>query len=202
VRRPLWQRLRHPQTGIGPGLRSYFYTGAPGLFRLLPRRVRHEIVRTHLRPAAGWPMRERVLGKVPLMLGYALEQVKPQADRIALHLRAKDGTRKVHTTEHIIAATGYKARLDRLTMLSQEIRKHINMEGETPVLGPDFQSSIPGLYFVGVAAANTFGPMLRFAFGSRFTARRLAERIAADLKQPERERQLEKANLQYTTPAQ
>jgi hypothetical protein len=32
---------------------------------------------------------------------------------------------------------------------------------------------IRGLYFVGAAAANSFGPLMRFAFGAGFAARRL-----------------------------
>jgi hypothetical protein len=44
----------------------------------------------------------------------------------------------------------------------------------TPRLTRHFESSIPGLYFVGTAAANSFGPMLRFAYGAGFTSSRLA----------------------------
>jgi hypothetical protein len=29
---------------------------------------------------------------------------------------------------------------------------------------------MPGLYFVGVTAANSFGPVMRFAFGAEFAA--------------------------------
>ncbi|HVC89717.1 MAG TPA: hypothetical protein VND66_03750, partial [Acidobacteriaceae bacterium] len=43
-----------------------------------------------------------------------------------------------------------------------------------PELSADFQSSLPGLYFVGIAAANNFGPMMRFAYGADYTARRVA----------------------------
>jgi hypothetical protein len=45
-------------------------------------------------------------------------------------------------------------------------------------LNSRFESTIPGLYFVGAAAANSFGPMLRFAFGSKFAAERVAGRLA------------------------
>jgi hypothetical protein len=31
------------------------------------------------------------------------------------------------------------------------------------------------LYFTGIAAANSFGPVMRFAFGARFTAQRLTK---------------------------
>ena len=42
------------------------------------------------------------------------------------------------------------------------------------MLSSSFESSMPGLYFVGVAAANSFGPVMRFAFGAGFAARTLA----------------------------
>jgi hypothetical protein len=45
------------------------------------------------------------------------------------------------------------------------------------VLSPTFQSSVPGLYFVGAAAANSFGPVLRFAYGAGFTARHLTRHL-------------------------
>jgi hypothetical protein len=48
---------------------------------------------------------------------------------------------------------------------------------KTPVLSSSFESSIRGLYFVG-AAANSFGPVQRFAFGARFSARRVTRSLA------------------------
>jgi hypothetical protein len=43
------------------------------------------------------------------------------------------------------------------------------------VLSSSLESSVPGIYFVGIAAANSFGPVMRFAFGAGFAARRLTE---------------------------
>jgi thioredoxin reductase len=177
--RPLWHRLRHPQTGIGPGLRSHFYTNAPLLFRRLPGNLRLKIVRTHLGPSAGWPMKERFQGKVRLLLGCSIESAEAQGNCVHITLRTADGTTKQHTTEHIVAATGYKADLNKLKFLSQEIRSQVRTLDNSPVLSSRFESSVPGLYFVGLAAANMFGPMLRFAYGSDFTARHLSKHIAA-----------------------
>ena len=42
---------------------------------------------------------------------------------------------------------------------------------------------MPGLYFAGVAAANSFGPVMRFAFGAGFAARTLARALAKSLAQ-------------------
>lgn len=48
--RSLWQRIRHPQSGLGSGLRSTLLSNAPTLFRYLPKSLRVEIVRRHLVP--------------------------------------------------------------------------------------------------------------------------------------------------------
>jgi hypothetical protein len=51
------------------------------------------------------------------------------------------------------------------------------------MLSSSFESSVPGIYFVGVAAANSFGPVMRFAFGAGFAARRVTQTIAKALAQ-------------------
>ena len=47
------------------------------------------------------------------------------------------------------------------------------------MLSSSFESSVPGIYFVGIAAANSFGPVMRFAFGAGFAARRLDRKAMA-----------------------
>ena len=48
-----------------------------------------------------------------------------------------------------------------------------------PVLSANFESSAPGLYFVGVMATNTFGPVMRFLTGARYTAEQLSRHLSA-----------------------
>jgi hypothetical protein len=81
-------------------------------------------------------------------------------------------------TEHVIAATGYKVNLERLKFLNPEIRSQLKTVSGSPVLSSTFESSMPGLYFAGVAAANSFGPVMRFAFGAGFAARTLTRALA------------------------
>ena len=64
--RSLWKRIRRPQSGLGPGLRSRFYAEAPVLLHHLPESLRLEIVRKHLGPSGAWFAKEKVIGKVPL----------------------------------------------------------------------------------------------------------------------------------------
>jgi thioredoxin reductase len=179
--RSIWSQMRHPASGIGPGLRSRFYTDAPLLFRYLPQSMRIKIVKTHLKPAAGWPMKERVLGRVPILLGYSIQKAEAQNGKVRLDLTGQDGSQKEHLTELVISATGYKVDLRRLAFLRGELQSQIRSVENSPVLSSDFQSSVPGLYFVGVTAANSFGPVLRFAFGANFAARHIAKHLAKSL---------------------
>ena len=87
-----------------------------------------------------------------------------------------------HWTELIIAATGYKVDLHRLSFLSSDLLAQIRSVENSPCLSSDFQSSVPGLYFVGVAAANSFGPVLRFAFGADFAARHITRQLTRALR--------------------
>jgi hypothetical protein len=41
-----------------------------------------------------------------------------------------------------------------------------------------FESSVPGLYFIGTASALSFGPAFRFVLGADFTARAITRQLA------------------------
>jgi thioredoxin reductase len=173
--RSLWQQIRSPLSGLGPGLSSRFFANSPNLFHRLPERYRIETVRTFLGPAGGWFAKDKVIGKVPLVLGFSAVNAEILGNRVCLRLHAEDGRkRKIHV-EHVIAATGYKVDLNRLTFLSPVLRTKIRTAEGSPVLSSNFESSVPGLYFTGLAAADSFGPVMRFAFGASYTARHLAQ---------------------------
>jgi thioredoxin reductase len=175
--RSWWQQVRHPQSGLGPGLRSRFYANAPWAFHYLPERLRLKVVREALGPSGGWFIKDKVVGRVPLLLGYTAERAEVQDGKVRLHLRGADGSEREIVTEHVIAATGYKVDLDRLRFLSPEIRAKVKAINGAPVLSSTFESSVPGLYFAGVAAANSFGPVMRFAFGAGYAARTLTHAV-------------------------
>ena len=176
-----WQQIRHPQSGLGPGLRSRFFADAPAGFHYLPERLRLEAVRRSLGPSGGWFIRDKVIGKVPLHLGCTPQSAEVQNGKVHLSLRAEDGSEREIVTEHVIAATGYKVDLERLKFLNPGIRSQIKALNRVPVLSSSFESSIPGLYFAGVAAANSFGPVMRFAFGAGFAARTLTRALEKSL---------------------
>jgi cation diffusion facilitator CzcD-associated flavoprotein CzcO len=183
--RSWWQQIRNPQSGLGPGLRSRFFANYPGMFHYLPQRLRLHAVRTQLGPIGGWFTKEKVVGRVPLLCGYTPERAEVKDGRIILHLRSADDKRAI-VAEHIITATGYKVDMERLKFLSTGIRAKLKAVENSPVLSSTFESSIPGLYFVGIAAANSFGPVMRFAFGSAFAARRVTQAIVKSLAREQR----------------
>ena len=43
--------------------------------------------------------------------------------------------------------------------------------GGTPAVHADYQTSVPGLYVIGPAVAPSFGPVMRFVYGSAHAAR-------------------------------
>jgi thioredoxin reductase len=175
--RSLWKKIRHPSSGIGPGLRARFYCEAPWLFHRFPEDLRLFIVRRTLGPAGGWFMKERFVGKIPTLLGFVPEAVEILNTRVHLKLRGADQSTRELVTDHIIAATGYKVDVRRLDFLSPKLRSQIKAVESSPILSPSMESSIPGLFFVGAASANSFGPVMRFAFGAGFAAPHLAKAL-------------------------
>ena len=172
-----WLRHWYPTSGLGAGWHNQFFEHGPVLFRRLPQGLRRWIVRTALGPAAGFPVKDRV-ERVPLLLGHTVRCAQSRGGRVDLQLLCPDGEERTLSTDHVIAGTGYRVDLRRLKFLSKELHCHVRSVDFAPILSAEFQSSVPGLYFVGLAAANTFGPAMRFLLGARYTARRLAKHLS------------------------
>lgn len=174
----LMQRLLKPRTGIGSSKQLYFYCKTPHLFRFLPEALRLDRVRRVLGPAPPWFTKEQIDGKVPFHLGVRITGTQAENGRAVLLLTDAQGRQKKVETDHVIAATGYQVDIERLQLLSPAIRQRIRLTGKAPALSAYFESSVPRLYFVGVSSANMFGPMMRFAFGADYTARRIGRYLA------------------------
>ena len=171
--RPLLHRLRNPRSGLGLGWRSRLASDAPLLFHTLPEDLRLRAVRNHLGPAPGWFTRDRFANKVPATLGVKAVESETAGDRLSLKLWQGDGARASLVVDHLIAATGYRVALQRLGFLDEGLRGRIRSVEDSPILNNRFETSVPGLFMAGLAAANSFGPLLRFACGAEFTARRI-----------------------------
>jgi FAD-dependent urate hydroxylase len=170
--RSLPQRLRRPMSGLGPGLRPWFCSTKPNLFYHLPRATRLHAVRTTLGPAGAWWLRDRMIDRIPVLLDHIVRTAQVQGARVHLQIENGDGSMEM-TCDHVIAGTGYRVDLRRLAFLEPALLARIRHVEQTPALSTSFESSVPGLYFVGLAAANCFGPVMRFVYGASYTARRL-----------------------------
>ena len=186
--RSLWQRLRHPSTPLGPSLRSWFATNMPMLFHAMPQTLRSGLFYRHLGPAGGVSLRGRIRGKLPTMLGWsirhadALPPTHGHGPRIRLTLVNAEGQTREHVTSHIIAGTGYRVDTKRIGFLGPQLRSALRTEDNgAPRLNSYFGTSVPGLYFVGPAAASSFGPLLRFTAGAQFASQRVSEHLAKKL---------------------
>jgi FAD-dependent urate hydroxylase len=184
TQRSIRQRLREPEATLGSGWATWFYATQPHLYRWLPAARRVQTARTALGPAGAAWLRARVEGKIRTLVGHSVRWAEPWVDGVRLGLRAGDGGTKEIAADHVLAATGYRADLDRLSFLDQGLRASMRTLASSPDVGPDFQSSVPGLSFMGPAVASTFGPVMRFVCGADYAARTLARALTTAIPAP------------------
>jgi thioredoxin reductase len=172
-----WNQIRNPATTIGPGWRSWAAVKLPFLFRLVPEKLRLEIVRRHLGPAPGWFVRQRVEGKVREMLNCRLDAARMMGKRVLLRVTDKCGEARTVECDHVVAATGFTMDLSKVPFIDLALRAHIATTGAAPKLSGNFETSVRGLYVVGPASANSFGPVMRFMTGAEYAAPALARHL-------------------------
>jgi hypothetical protein len=132
-------------------------------------------------PAGGWFMEDRVVGKVKVLAGVAPQGAEVRDGRVQLQLAGQGAAAQTLSVDHVIACTGYKVDVDAIGFLGDKVRQRIARVGRAPELSADSETSVPGLYVVGPAAAFSFGPMFRFVVGCEFTAPRIAGHLARSM---------------------
>ncbi len=177
--RPLLRRLREPEAGLGSGWSTWFYSNHPDLFRRLPQNTRVHRARTALGPAGACWLRERVEGQFPVRTGHTVTSATALGEKIQLKVAAAGTAGREVTADHVIAATGYRTNLERLGFLPDAMLSSLRTVGGSAAVGRDYQSSIPGLYFIGPSVAPSMGPVMRFVFGSRHAATTVGRHLAA-----------------------
>jgi thioredoxin reductase len=171
--RSLWDKMREPENGLGSGWRSWACCAMPGVFQAMPEAFRLMVVKKHLPAAPGWTLKPQVDGIVSTLPGASIGRADEIGGRVQLALDQTGGGRQIMNVDHVIAATGYRVDMRRLSFLGSAVLDRLDCVQNTPRLNRHFESSVPGLYFIGTAAANSFGPMMRFAYGAGFASRRL-----------------------------
>jgi thioredoxin reductase len=175
--RSICRRLAEPEATLGSGWATWFYSTQPQLYRRLPAARRVRTARIALGPAGAAWLRPRVEGKIRTHLGHSVRWAEGEPGGVRLGLWARNGSTRDITVDHVLAATGYRTDLDRLSFLDASLRAAVRTLASSPAVGADFQSSVPGLYFIGPAVAPTFGPVMRFVCGSDFAARTVARAL-------------------------
>lgn len=79
--------------------------------------------------------------------------------------------RQTLVADHVLLATGYKAQLSNLAFLDAQLLRQIDTRNGYPALDPNFQSSVPGLYFSSFLATQDFGPFMAFTVSATMAAR-------------------------------
>ena len=178
---PIYQLLK-PPSPMGPGWSLFgLHRGAP-LFRRLPLDARLQTVRSVLGPSGAWWLRERVVGQIDTRTEHEVRTTCVDGSRAVLHLCEANRRSYQLPVDHVIAATGYRVDLATLHFLVPGLRDRLVRAGGSPHLNAGFESSVPGLYFVGLASAATFGPLLRFVCGTEFAASRVSRAVASRIR--------------------
>ena len=170
------QRLQHPVNRLCESWPCWGYERFPDVFRLLPKETRVKKALGFLGPAGAWWLRERVEGRVPMLLGHQLLGAEKVGSRIKLHLSNSEGA-VTESADHVIAGTGFRFDLTRLDYLSPSLRDNVKVFAGAPVLDHHLESNVPGLFFTGALAAPSMGPHMRFVAGTHFTGPRLVHRL-------------------------
>ncbi|HSQ64984.1 MAG TPA: NAD(P)-binding domain-containing protein [Polyangiaceae bacterium] len=180
--RSLWQRIRRPRTVLGEGPLNYSLQTFPAWPHfLLPERLRVALTKKHLGPYGTWWLRKSLEGHVAFVSKSTIVGARAHGAGVELRVRDASGKERSLVADHIVCGTGYATDVERLPFLEPELTRRIARIGRAPRLSFQFESSVPGLYFVGQAASFSFGPILRFVCGAEYTAPAVARYLEASL---------------------
>lgn len=158
------RRLLYPPTDVGPAGLSWI-VAMPDLFRRLPREVQDRLAYRSIRPAASGWLVPRVKG-VRITTGRSVVSALPREKGLCITL--DDGTERC--VGHALLATGYRIDVSRYAFLPPDLVRSLRCVDGSPQLATGFESSVPGLHFLGAAAAWSFGPLMRFVSGTGYAA--------------------------------
>ncbi len=170
------QHMLYAPTDVGPPGLSWI-VATPELFRRLPKTWQEPIAYRSIRPAgAGWLVPR--LANVPITTGRKVLSGTPHEGGVTLKL--SDGSERV--VDHILLSTGYAINVNCFEFLDREIIANVVHQNGYPTLRDGFESTVPGLHFVGAASAVSFGPVMRFVSGTWFTTKGLARKMKPGIK--------------------
>ena len=144
----------------------------PNLVRRIPVKWRDRIRIRAVRPAGSKWLPSR-LKDVRVSTDKSVVAAREENGRLALKL--DDGTERF--ADHVLLGTGYSVDIARYPFWTPQLLRDVAVRDGYPLLGRGFESSVPGLHFVGATAARSFGPLLYFVAGTEFSSRELIARV-------------------------
>ena len=178
---PLW-RLRDlltPPSAVGPFPLNWV-AEVPGIVHRFPADFRNWFnIRSLRAGAAGWLL-PRFDG-VRTNPGRTI--VGAEAQGVQIRLRLDNASANY---DHVLLATGYHVDISKLSILGAGLLRQVDCLDGSPRLSDGFESSIPGLHFVGSSAVRSFGPLMRFIAGSGYAARAVTRAVLAGLPRGQR----------------
>jgi FAD-dependent urate hydroxylase len=164
-------RLLYAPPDVGQAGLSHI-VARPNLFRRLPRPVQDRWGKRAIRAAgAGW-LNPRC-APIRIKTSTSVISASPRGERLSLRL--SDNTERF--VDHMLLATGYRVDISRYPFLTGQILESIRRINGYPQLDSGFQTSMPGLHFLGAPAAWSFGPLMRFVAGAEFASRAVTRGI-------------------------
>ena len=167
---PMSRLLYHP-TDVGPAGVSHL-VARPNCFRRLPRRWQDRLRPRSIRPG-GAPWVKPRLNGVSILTGRSVASAAPSGNRV--RLKFSDGTERC--PDHVLLGTGYRVDIGHYSFLDPGLLASIRQVNGYPRLDAGFETSVPGLHFLGAPAAWSFGPLMWFVAGSEFASTALAQRV-------------------------
>jgi glycine/D-amino acid oxidase-like deaminating enzyme len=171
--RGILERILAPDASIAPGWINWVWDRMPVLFYRFPQWWKDSYNALYHSGATDW-LRSRVLGNVTLRERRTVTRLEQAHGKLTATI--SDGAKV--SADHVLLATGYTVDVNRLTMIHPSLRAEIETDRGSPILSHWFESSVPGLYFIGLTSLRAFGPLYRFVAGCGAAARRVAGAIS------------------------
>ena len=164
-------RLLYAPPDVGQAGLSHI-VARPNLFRRLPRPVQDRWGKRAIRAAGAAWLNPRC-APIRIKTSTSVISASPRGERLSLRL--SDNTERF--VDHMLLATGYRVDISRYPFLTGQILESIRRINGYPQLDSGFQTSMPGLHFLGAPAAWSFGPLMRFVAGAEFASRAVTRGI-------------------------
>jgi cation diffusion facilitator CzcD-associated flavoprotein CzcO len=160
-----------PPTDLG-GIITSRTIADPDKFRRQFPRIQTYLARSVTKPIGAYWLPPRIRS-LPLKTDVQVAHVELAGNR--LKITFSDGT--TTRVDRVVLGTGYRIDVSKYEILAPSLRREIQTAGGYPVLTTGLETSVNGLYMVGVVGEKALGPTLRFVTGTSNAGPRVAAAI-------------------------